>query len=236
MPADNIVPGNTNACAAEGFGGNAMLRFISSSPRFGLDRRSAGFSLLEILVVLAIMMIITAMAVPTVTSTIDAYRLRQAVASSGELAQRCRMQAVKKDNSQRLHFATVSGRVVLFVTDASDTATAPASTDKLLSAQVWLPYQFSIPGVPTGTGAPPALTGLVMWNSTLTPTVNSDPYFNSRGLPCAPNTVTGICNTTSGFVYYFSYSASNGTRWSAISISPAGRIQGWFWNGSSWGN
>src|SRR5260370_403405 len=120
--------------------------------------------------------------------------------------------------------------------EAVAAAAAPLPADKQLSAQAWLPNQLSIPGAPAGVGAPTLLTGTIMWGTVLVPNVNVDPYFNSRGLPCLPDPITGVCNPTTGFVYYFRYDSSGRTRWTATSISPAGRIQSWDWNGASWGN
>jgi len=197
---------------------------------------SSGFSLLELLVVLAIALVVAAFAIPTMVTTLDAFRIRGALGNAASITQRCRAQAITSDASQRLHFATVGGRVVLFVTTSTDLAVAPLTTDKQLSSQVWFPTQFSIPGAPSGAGAPTLLTGTIMWNTILVPNVNVDPYFNSRGLPCLPDPVTGVCNTTTGFVYYFKYTGAGRTKWSATSISPAGRVESWFWNGNSWGN
>jgi prepilin-type N-terminal cleavage/methylation domain-containing protein len=197
---------------------------------------SSGFSLLELLIVLGIALVISAFAIPTMVTTLDAFKIRGAMGSAAGISQRCRTIAIKKDLSQRLHFATVGNRVVLFVTDGTDAAVAPLTTDKLLSAQVWVPNQFSIPGPPAGPGAPTLLTGTIMWGTVLVPNVNVDPYFNSRGLPCLPDPITGVCNPTTGFVYYFRYTSAGRNKWAATSISPAGRIQSWFWNGVSWGN
>jgi prepilin-type N-terminal cleavage/methylation domain-containing protein len=197
---------------------------------------SAGFSLLELLAVLAITLVVSAFAIPTMITTVDAFRIRGALGSTASITQRCRTQAIKKDSSQRLHFAAVGGRVALFVTDSNDAAVAPLSTDKKLSAQLWLQTQFSIPGAPVGAGSPSLLTGTSMWNTALIPNVNVDPYFNSRGLPCLPDPITGVCNPTTGFVYYLKYTGPGGAKWAASSISPAGRIQNWYWNGTSWGN
>jgi prepilin-type N-terminal cleavage/methylation domain-containing protein len=194
---------------------------------------SSGFSLLELLAVLAITLVVSAFAIPTIVTTVDAFRIRGALGSTASITQRCRTQAIKKDSSQRLHFAVVGGRVALFVTDSNDAAVAPLATDKKLSAQLWLQTQFSIPGAPVG---PTLLTGTSMWNTILIPNVNVDPYFNSRGLPCLPDPITGVCNPTTGFVYYLKYTGPGGAKWSASSISPAGRIQSWYWNGTSWGN
>jgi prepilin-type N-terminal cleavage/methylation domain-containing protein len=205
----------------------------------GIRRRpavSAGFSLIELMVVMAIILVISAFAIPTLSTTMDGIRLRGTTGSATNLAQRCRMQAAKRNVYQRMHFATVGNRVVLFVTDGTDAAAAPLPTDNKLWAQLWFPSEFSIPGAPTGAGAPPLLTSTQMWGTATNPNVNIDPYFNARGLPCLPNAVTGVCGPTIGFVYYYRYRSGGRTRWAANSISPAGRIESWIWNGTSWGN
>ena len=76
-----------------------------------------------------------------------------------------------------------------------------------------------------------------MWGTALVPNTSpQDPYFNSRGMPCLPDPVTGVCSPTTGFLYYYQYKRGGTVRWTATSISPAGRIQSWLWNGTSWGN
>ncbi len=166
----------------------------------------------------------------------DGIRLRGAVSSASNIAQRCRLQAVKRNNPQRLHFNTVGSSVALFVTDWDDAAVAPAPGDPKLWAQYWLSSEFAIPGLPSGAGAPPQLTNIQMWGtSTVTLNKNTDPYFNSRGLPCQPQAGAG-CINSGGFVYYYRYRNGGRTRWAATSISPAGRIESWIWNGNAWGN
>jgi prepilin-type N-terminal cleavage/methylation domain-containing protein len=197
---------------------------------------SAGFSLVELMVVMAIALVVTAFAIPTLTTTMDGVRIRGALGSASNIAQRCRMQAVKRNTPQRLHFSQVGGNVALFVTDSTDAAVAPLPTDKTLWAQYWLASQFTIPGVPSGAGAPPVLTNTQMWGtSTVNLNVNTDPYFNSRGIPCQPVAGAG-CTNNGGFVYYYRYRNGGRARWAATSISPAGRIESWIWNGTAWGN
>jgi len=198
---------------------------------------SAGFSLVELMVVMAIILVVSAFAIPTLTTTMDGIRLRGTLGSASNVAQRCRMQAIKRNVYQRLHFTTVGNQVVLFVTDGTDAAASPAAAGKSLSSQLWLGNQFSIPGAPAGGGAPPALTSTLMWGtSTVFLNVNTDPYFNSRGLPCLPPLGGGLCSSNGGFVYYYRYRNAGHTRWAATSISPAGRIESWIWNGTAWGN
>lgn len=204
---------------------------------------SAGFSLIELLVVVAVVLIVSAFAIPTLTTTMDSIRVRGALGSASNIVQRCRIQAIKRNLYQRLHVsAACGGQIVLFVTDGTNGSACPpvvvnpVVTVKPVSSQVWFPNEFSIPGVPTGAGAPKQLTSTQMWGTAgVNLNVNTDPYFNSRGLPCLPGAGTA-CVPNGGFVYYYRYQSAGRTKWSATSISPAGRIESWIWNGSGWGN
>jgi prepilin-type N-terminal cleavage/methylation domain-containing protein len=189
-----------------------------------------GFSLIELLVVMAVMLIVAAFAVPSLTNTMAAYRLRGTLTSISGLSQRCRVQALKNNTTERLYFTGAAGAVVLYCKAVNDPIPQLQPTDP----QISLAPQFSIPGAPTG--GPTPLTGTIMWGSSNAVfVVDSDPYFNSRGLPCAAIGVGTACSTVTGYVYYVKYAGQN-SRWAALSISPAGRVQNWFWDGTGWGN
>jgi hypothetical protein len=57
--------------------------------------------------------------------------------------------------------------------------------------------------------------------------------FNQRGLPCTYIAATGVCTMT-GYLYYFRLSSTLGDQWGAITVTPAGRIRVWTFNGADW--
>jgi len=206
---------------------------LTGEANLGVTQRvtsSRGFSLVELLVVIAVCLIVMAFATPITLNTMDAYKLRWGLTNATGLVQRCRLEALKKNTSEHIFVTTSGNQVILYCKAITDTTLTVQQTDP----QVLLPSQFSIPGLPTG--GPTQLTATVMWGSSGSSfTANSDPYFNSRGLPCAAVTVGSACTNITGNVYYLKYT-SRTARWTALSISPAGRIQNWYWDGGGWEN
>lgn len=183
------------------------------------------------MVVLAIGLILAAFAIPTMVRTLDAYHTRGTMTNIVGLVQRCRVQGIKHDNSEGILLDTVGGQTRLYCKDISAIASAVQTSDP----QIILMPEFSLAPAPTGTNPTP-LNALTMWGANFTQIgVDTAPFFNSRGLPCTAPVAGGACTQISGYVSYFTYTGRS-TRWAAISISPAGRIQTWFWNGNSWGN
>jgi hypothetical protein len=178
---------------------------------------------------MAVLLIVAAFAIPQMMTTIDAYRVRGTMSSIAGLTQRCRLLALKKNTTADMAFTTSGGNVLMYCKVITDTS-ALSSSDP----QVTLPKQFSTPGTPTG--GPTLLTPSFMWGSSGSSLrTNLPPYFNSRGLPCDSVAVGTACTSIYGYVYYFKYTTKN-TRWAAMSVSPASRVQNWYWNGQGWGN
>jgi len=199
----------------------------------GLPQRSpraSGFSTVELLLVAAITIIITAISLPTLTNLVASTRMRGGMNELSGLFQNARSMAVRQNIISRVRFQLTSGEWVAYV----DNGVSPTGLT-MSTPQVRLPRQFSKVDAPSGgSGSPAALDGATC-GSSMTPDTIDDTYFSRLGLPCQYN--SGTCSGGQAFAYYFNYAASLGpTRWTALCVSPAGRMKAWYWNGSGWTN
>jgi prepilin-type N-terminal cleavage/methylation domain-containing protein len=190
----------------------------------GLRNRS-GFTLMETMIVLAIAAIVTVTAVPNITNALANAKLRASMTSLSGLFQNTRMVAVQQNKTKTALFeGGTTTRLMGYIRDAGDT-----SSLSTMDSQVEMEAPITKLTTPTGPGAPTAISTGVLGFTPQT----VDPSFNPRGLPCLYS--SGTCPTNYGFIYYFKDSRIAGAGgWAAISLSPAGRIKRWFWNGSAW--
>ncbi len=184
----------------------------------------AGFSLLEVLVVVGIGAIVTATALPNMVTAISNMRLRSSMTSLAGVIQNCRMLAVKQNQTMTTHFSPQPDGVIAYVKLATDTSTYTTH-----DSQVELEAPVMETSTPSGPNAPPAVDSTTLGFSS---PQNGDPSFNTTGLPCAYS--SGVCPNY-GFIYYFhDQRPQNKQGWAALSVSPAGRLKKWYWNGSIW--
>lgn len=216
--------------------GKCFPRFIAAS-RFK-RRADGGFTLLELVIVIAITIVLFAIALPSMMGILASARVRNTMSELSGLVQLCRSEAIRNNRPISLHFQTVGSEAFAYAKDASITSPTMTSNDPMTARDPQLPLGYKVVQVtsPSGTGAPTALTGSTLWNNSIITPSTTDISFNARGLPCSYT--TGVaCSTGVGFLYYFTYQPPFGqNRWTAISISPAGRVKTWFWDGSAWGN
>jgi len=196
-----------------------MEKFIMG--RSGDQGRRAGFSLIEVTLVVAIAMVVTATAIPSITTVVANAKMRASMTSLSGLLQNCRMAAVQQNKTMTTKFVAQTTGLVGYVKDATDSS-ALARKDY----QVEMQAPINKLTTPSGGGAPAAISTLGFTPQT------GNPSFNTRGLPCLYS--AGAC-TNYGFISYYKDTRIAGSGgWAAISISPAGRIKRWFWNGSDW--
>jgi Tfp pilus assembly protein FimT len=190
--------------------------------------------MLELLIVVAMSIVVAAIAIPNFMSVIANFRLRGAMSSLSGLLQSCRMTAVQRNTIMTAKFGVFPpGGPVAFIKKGGDT-----SAMSNLDPQVQLGAPLTQIITPSGTGAPSALDTTTLGFSPLTYQPSSNfPGFNSRGLPCKWDVSTSVCSTGVGYVFYFTDTRPLGkSGWAAVTISPAGRVKTWSWNGTNWVN
>jgi len=202
--------------------------------RTGVHSKSqGGFSLVELLIVLLIVLIISAFAIPNIMLVAANVQLRSSAADLAGLMQQARIMAAKDNTTYTIGYSTSSGARFAFL-DANNNG-AWQSPEPLA--------QFG-GTVNAAAGAPSGLTGqpplYVPPGDTGTGTYTNSTTlgFSPRGFPCAYSAVTtpATCATpaATSFVYYLSNTRMRGTGWAAVAVSKSGRTKVVVWNGSAW--
>lgn len=196
-----------------------------------------GFSLMELLVVITILLVISAVAIPNLMRAVANMRLRSAANSVSGLLQEGRIRAVR-DNTYYEVIAdsnSSDSNVVCLDLNKNGTCTAASTTD-------YLDPQARLGGtnVLTKSSPPSSITACAACDIPSYPTeqnVNLGVYFNSRGLPCKLSGSRCVTTDSSGHAISYIYYVTDQRPlygWTAITVSPAGRIRVWMYNGSTW--
>jgi prepilin-type N-terminal cleavage/methylation domain-containing protein len=180
-----------------------------------------GFSMIEMIMVIAIMLVLAAITMPTMVNTLSDLHLRSSATNLSGLLQTARMQAVRKNASYGIQPVTLPGGQSAYFVNLNGPTYSNGDPLVVLGDQV-VASQGTGSGAPNeaafiaGLGFTVALGGVV-------------PSFNARGLPCSP-TLANTCpqNPGQGFVLFLQQSTFLGDiRWAAVTVNGSGRVQVW---------
>ena len=191
--------------------------------------RAAGFSMLELMIVLAMAMTAATIAVPTMVTVLANARLHRSMGNLSSLYQNGRTLAVRGNSITQIRFQLINNNWMAFV----DNGVNPGGLTSTVP-QLALPVNFSKVDPPTGSEPTPL--DAATCGSTITPDTTDDTYFNQLGVPCQYS--GGTCSSSQAYAYYFTYKGSMNmsTTWAAMCVSPAGRVKAWYWTGDAWTN
>lgn len=194
---------------------------------------AAGFSMIEMMVCVAIILIVAALAIPTM-NTIRAAKLRMAAANYASFLQSARIQAIQND----AYYAVVplAGPPVQAFIDLNGNS----KFDKGESLLVMPSSVF----IRTYGDNPPGLTNLktqALASATdLSLDTTDNPTFGPRGLPCKPTpsgsytTCPAFSGTVSGTSFITFLQSEPDATWSAVVVNPSARVRVFKYSGSTW--
>jgi Tfp pilus assembly protein FimT len=188
----------------------------------------AGFSLTELAVVIAIIMIVTGVSLPSISRTLDNAKLTAAAQQVASLYQAGRIRATQDNNYYTLPVFTNAQRSAICLDLDGDGACSATEPQAQMPSQVTL----SNNGVP----AQPSAATLGFTNN-LNQTENSVNYgqqgtlepglaWNALGLPCSRSSSTSPCSAGLAWIQYLQLPRSGGeVLYAAVTVSPTGTVR-----------
>ena len=195
-----------------------------------------GFSLLELVIVLAVSLVVAAMAVPNFISAVRSAHLKGAISDFSGLLQAERIRAVDGDNFYSAYVLTGNPEQG-FVDIAGKGATTIDPKDPVIQINnevIQQPVGSAPKTASLKTLFLPANATVALYDGS----VSTNPItFGPRGLPCY---VGGgqVCKTriAAGDVsYWIFFQNTSSLGWGAVTVTPAGRIQRWSYSGGAAG-
>jgi prepilin-type N-terminal cleavage/methylation domain-containing protein len=197
----------------------------------------AGFTLAEMTVVAAIVLVVGGLSIPALSRTIDVSRLKAATQTLAATYQDARIRATQNDTSYEVLISPPGTQPAQVCLDLDgDGVCGAAEPVTIFPARVVL----SNVGVPV----PLDITQL---KYPVVNTENSTMYtqqgkaapglaWNARGLPCQRDSAASPCSVT-GWVQHLQMQRANGdVLYGAVTVSPTGRVKTWIFIPSGNGN
>ena len=213
------------------------------------DFQDRGFSLLELIIVVVIILILAAISVPSINRAISTGRVRSAAVEYSNLLQTARSRAISDDrfysvyvqpaagNNPPIAYVDIYPQVPNGISGLGAPPTGhynagpPADPLTVMSSEVPLQPVAAAPDVAALNAA---------FCATCVPALilNSAPTWGPDGMPCLSKlSIDGsgtVCNSSGGPIAYVAYFQSTVSgQWSAVTVSPAGRVKAWLYVASS---
>ena len=185
------------------------------------ESRASGFSLLELVLVVTVMVIASAMAFPVLMNARRGYQLRTATVDLAAWLQRTRSYAIQANSTRGLINQAANTQ---FFLDLNGNGLYTASEPILQ-----LPTNIT-----QNNAVPTPLTAAILGFAPQNPPAR----FNGRGNPCV--IVGAVCThypaggAEVSFVYYMNQTINGNQRWSAVVVTPSGQVRTWSLSNGVW--
>jgi type II secretory pathway pseudopilin PulG len=203
---------------------------ISVFEETGVKRGQNGQSMIQLIIVVAVMMILAAIAVPNINQTIAAERLRTSAGDLSGLMQQARLLATKSNTYIPIRFGNANGVPIAYADVNGDAVWEVVNPQE--------PATYFSPRVFPTAGAPPAPYVLVGDSGAGAFPGGTALAFSPRGLPCAYVPGPPLVCTTPAAQYFTFYITDNrpSPGWAVVVVTKGGRSKVQIWRGNAWGN
>jgi len=215
-------------------------------------RDARGFSMLELAMVMGVILIVSAIAIPQFTNMQHVFRLRGAATDFAGLVQAQRVQAIDDDRYYSTYILAGNGNnpqmAFVDMLPRNPNGTSGSGGQTYACSQVGCdPSVIVASEVVQRPAAAAPNTGnlqaqLLPVNSPVVPqdggAAGTPITFGPRGLPCIPVVVTGatVCDSLGGPAAYWIFFQDSVTQnWTAVTVTPAGRVRRWLYTGGAGG-
>jgi len=197
------------------------------------DMRVSGFSLLELLIVVLVVMVVAGIAIPNILLAVTNVRLRASAGDLAGLMQQARILAANDNTTYTVRYGTRNGATIAYV-DLNGNGSFDTGEPLIQFSGTTVPAS----GTPSGSSGQPTAYVLVGDTGSGSYDNTSTLGYTGRGLPCNYDTTTtpATCSTPPAkyFVYYMSDTRVGGSGWAAVVVTKSGRAKIVTWNGSTW--
>jgi prepilin-type N-terminal cleavage/methylation domain-containing protein len=207
------------------------------------QRNLRGYSLLEMMITVAIMLVVAAFAIPNFMTSMKTARIRGSEADYASLLQVARTRAVNDDRYYSVYVQAAVGASppMAYVDIYPQNVNGTSGTGLGGGYKVGPPSDPMVPLSPeavskTQASAPSTGNLYTQFCGACAVAIvkNTAPTWGPDGLPCAPAVSAGgtgtVCNSAGGPIAYVTFFQSSTTQeWDAVTITPAGRVKTWFY-------
>jgi len=205
--------------------------------------KERGFTLIEVVVVLGVILIVAGMAVPNVMSAMRSAHLKGVVSDFAGLVQSARIKAVDDDRYYSIYVlggASPEAFVDIYPQQATGASGSGGTTvdprDPLIGINSEV-VQKAVGAAPNTASLKtlflPANATVVLGDGSAAASAIT---FGPRGLPCSASALTCKTHLPAGDIAYWTFfQDAISTNWGAVTVTPAGRVQRWLYTGGAAG-